>query len=217
MLCSYCGKNIEYNGVVLQGHSFCNNICRYSFEKASKIDDINKIKRVDTKSQIQAAETVKKQNKTPGLETYVYKLAKMSDSKSFINNKYIKLIIIILIALIGFLIYKGIENFFENKQLFRILWICICSVGFIASVAAKKHNKTPGQETIVDNQGDNKSNSKSFFDNNYLKLVLAILTALLIYRAISDYIEYKQTEAALKDLDKTMIQFEKDMNKFIKK
>lgn len=217
MLCSYCGKITEDNGVVLQGHTFCNNICRYLFEKASKTDDINKIKRVDTKSQIHVAETVKKQNKTPGLQTYVYKRAKMADFESFISNKYIKLISAILIGLIGFLIYKGILNHIEDKQTFRIIWICIGLVGFIATFAAKKQNKTLGQQTSVDNRRDKISNFKSIFDNNYLKLVFAILTALLLFRGITNYIEYKQTEAALKDLDKTMIQFEKNMNKFIKK
>jgi uncharacterized membrane protein (DUF373 family) len=221
MLCSHCGKIIEDNGVVLQGHTFCNNICRYSFEKARKTDDINKIKRVDTKSQIHAAETVKKQNKTPSLQTYVDKRAKMSDFESIFNNKYFKLVSAILTALIALMIYRGISNHIENKQTFRILWICIGFVGFIATVAAKKHNKTPGQQTSVDNRGDKTFNFKSIFDNNYLKLVFAILTALLLYRGITNYIEYKQAEAALKDfdkdLDKTMIQFEKDMNKFIKK
>jgi hypothetical protein len=373
MPCSYCGNNVEDNGVVLQGHTFCNSLCRYSFEKAngalktqssvliiSKTDDANKTKHVDTKSPIHAAETAKKQNKAPGLQTYVNKRDKLADFESFSNNKYIKIATAILIALIGFLIYKGIENYFENKQLFRILWICICSVGFIVTAAAKKQNKkvpddikqqlqnetiflclkgaskewlvctdkqvyifkkgfvtghslgsnnfhllyqnvssvqvykhpfsgyfeissggmqntsesywssdknkspqdapncvsllgkedfdkfqaacdfingkiqalqnsteqpnqnienkTHGQQTSADNRRDEISNFKSIFDNNYLKLVLAILTALLLYRSITNYVEYKQTEAALKDLDKdlekTMIQIDKNMDKF---
>jgi hypothetical protein len=78
-------------------------------------------------------------------------------------------------------------------------------------------NKTHSPQTYVGKREVQMSNSKSFFDNNYLKLVFAILTALLIYRGISNYIEYKQTEAALKDLDKTMNQFHKNMNKVIKK
>ena len=82
-------------------------------------------------------------------------------------------------------------------------------------------NKTHGPQTYVDNREVKMSNFKSIFNNNYLKLVFAILTALLLYRGITNYIEYKQTEAALKDLDKdldkTMIQFKKNMDKFIKK
>lgn len=71
--------------------------------------------------------------------------------------------------------------------------------------------------SYVDKREVKTSNSKSIFDNSFLKLVLAILTALLIYRGISNYIEYKQTEADLKDLDKFMSQIDKNMNKFIKK
>lgn len=82
-------------------------------------------------------------------------------------------------------------------------------------------NKTHGPQTYVDTREAKISNSKSIFDNNYLKLVLAILTALLLYRGITNYIEYKQTEAALKDLnkdlDKTMNQFNKNMQKMLKK
>lgn len=215
-MCSNCGKIVD-NGVLLQGHTFCDNICRYSFEKASKTDDINKTRRSDTKTQIHSAEIVKKLNKTPGLQTYADKRAKMSDFDSIFNNKYFKLVSAILIALIGFLIYRGISNYIEDKQTFRILWMCIGLVGFIATVAAKKQNKTPGQQTSVDNRGDKTFNFKSIFDNNYLKLVFAILTALLLYRGITNYIEYKQAEAALKDLDKNMIQFDKNMNELLNK
>ena len=207
MLCSHCGKFIEDNGVVLQGQTFCNNICRYLFEKARKTNDRNKNTHSDTKSHIHSAEIVKKQSKTLGLQTDVDNRAKMCDFDSIFNNEHFKIVSTILIALIGFLIYKGISNFIEDKQTFRILWMCICFVGFIATVAAKKQNKTPGQLNSVDNRGDKTSNFKSIFDNNYLKLVFAILTALLLYRGVTNYIEYKQAEAALKDLDKYMIQF----------
>jgi hypothetical protein len=36
MSCIHCGKIIEEgNGLVYQGNSFCNNLCRYSYEKAN--------------------------------------------------------------------------------------------------------------------------------------------------------------------------------------
>lgn len=192
MQCFYCGKNVEDNGVERQGHTFCNNLCRYSFEK---LGDVSK-------------------SQSSVVETYVDKRVKLADSESFSNNKYIKLISpTILIVLIGILIYKGIPNYVEDKA-FTVLWICICFVGFIASVAAKKQNKPHHPQTYVDKQGISKDNSKSVFDNNYLKIVFAVLTVLLIYRSISNYIDQKQTEALIKDLDKTMIQFDRNMDRF---
>lgn len=213
MQCFYCGKNIEVNGVVRQGHTFCNNLCRYSFEKfggtlksqssvieTSKTEGANNTRNVVNKLNIQAAEA-----------------QKLADFESFLNNnKYIKIISAILVLLIGFLIYMGISNYVENKQAFRVLWICICFVGFIVSVAAQKKNKPAHPQTDSDNRDVGKAAFKSVFDNNFLKIVLAVLTALLIYRTISDYIEYKQTEALMKDLDKTMIQFNRDMEKMFK-
>lgn len=207
MLCFYCGKNVEDNGVVRDGHTYCNNLCRYSFEKfggtskshsfiveKSKIEGTNNPRHVDNKLNIRAAEA-----------------QKMADFESFLNNnKYIKFLSTIFVLLIIFLIYRGILSHVENKQAFRILWICIGTVAFIAASAAKK-NKT---QTSADKQGVSKATFKSIFDNNYLKLVFAILTALLIYRAITNYIEYKQTESFIKDLDKTMLQFNGNMNKF---
>jgi hypothetical protein len=230
MLCSHCGKNVEGDGVVLQGHAFCNNLCHYSFQKANralktqpsdlstnKEDNVSNIKRIDAKSSIHAAEIKRRQNRIRDLQTKVDKRARMAEIESLSNNKYFKLVCTILIVIIGFLIYRGFSNFIGNKLVAAVIWTCICSIGFIAASAAKKQNKPQGQESDVDNRGDKMSSVKSIFDNNYLKLVFAILTALFIYRGITNYIEYKQTEAALKDLDKTMIQFDKNMQRYIKK
>lgn len=211
MHCYYCGKTVEENGVVREGHTYCNNLCRYSFEKfgntskshssvveKGKIEGTNNPRHVDNKLNIRAAEA-----------------QKMAAFESFLNNnKYIKFLSTIFVLLIIFLIYRGILNHVENKQAFRILWICIGTVGFIAASAAKKKNKTQQPQTSADKQGVSQANFKSIFEFNYLKLVFAILTALLIYRAFTNYIEYKQTESFIKDLDKTMLQFNGNMNKF---
>ena len=193
MQCFYCGKNIEDNGVERQGHTFCNNLCRYSFEKFG---------------------TSKSHTSIVAIKSDVTKKNKDVDPESLANNKYIKLIATIVVVVIGILIYKGISNYVENKQAFTVIWLCICLFGFIASVAATKRNDHHPQ-TNVDKKKVSNANFKSIFDNNYLKLVFAILTALLIYRSITNYIEYKQTEALIKDLDKTMIQFDRNMKKIL--
>jgi hypothetical protein len=150
MQCFYCGKNVEDIGVERQGHTFCNNLCRYSFEKSGS---------------------------APKSQSFVVETSKTDDVNK--TNK------------IG-------DNKLHTK----------------ADECAQKQYKTHNLQTCVDNKESIKASSKSVFDNNYIKIVFAVLSALLIYRSISNYIDQKQTEALIKDLDKTMIQIDRNMGKF---